>query len=276
MAKAEDKKDGAFATLVFTRHGQSEWNASNQFTGWVDVGLTDLGRTEAKNGAAELKKGGYEFDIMFTSYLKRAIQTGNIVLDEIDQAYIPVKKSWRLNERMYGGLQGLNKVETVEKHGKEQVLKWRRSFDIPPPEIDEKNQYNPANEAKYKKFCDAKDIPKTECLKDVIARAEPYWKSDIEPELKAGKTVMVCAHGNSIRAIVKYLDKIDEATIPSLEIPTGIPLVYTFDKDLNIIKNDKATAPLSGVFLGDPAAIKAAQEKVKNQVSKKAAGGDDK
>jgi len=275
MAKAEDKKDAAFATLVFTRHGQSEWNASNQFTGWVDVGLTDLGRTEAKNGAAELKKGGYEFDIMFTSYLKRAIQTGNIVLDEIDQAYIPVKKSWRLNERMYGGLQGKIKKEVAAKHPDE-IKNWRRSFDIPPPEIDEKSEYNPANEAKYKKFCDAKDIPKTECLKDVIARAEPYWKSDIEPELKAGKTVMVCAHGNSIRAIVKYLDKIDEATIPSLEIPTGIPLVYTFDKDLNIIKNDKATAPLSGVFLGDPAAIKAAQEKVKNQVSKKAAGGDDK
>lgn len=151
---------------------------------------------------------------------------------------------------------------------KQKVLKWRRSFDIPPPEIDEKNQYNPANEPKYKKFCDAKDIPKTECLKDVIARAEPYWKSDIEASLKEGKTVLVAAHGNSLRAIVKYLDKIEDAVIPSLEIPTGIPLVYNFDKDLNIIKNPKAVEPLSGLFLGDPERIKKAQEKVKNQIKK--------
>eukprot|EP00483_Globobulimina_turgida_P005494 UN05504 len=203
----------AYATLVFIRHGQSEWNASNQFTGWVDVGLTDLGRQEAMEGAVEIKKAGYQFDCMFTSYLKRAIITGNMVLEEIDQMYIPVKKSWRLNERMYGGLQGLNKIETVEKHGKEQVLKWRRSFDIPPPEIDEKSPYNPANEPKYKRFCEEKEIPKTECLKDVIARAEPYWKSDIVPMLGAGKTILVAAHGNSIRAIVKYLDSIDDATL---------------------------------------------------------------
>jgi len=267
MAQAADDK--VFAKLVFVRHGQSEWNASNQFTGWVDVGLTDLGKKEALEGAQEIKKAGFQFDVMFTSYLKRAILTGNIVLEEIDQLYIPVKKSWRLNERMYGGLQGLNKVETVEKHGKEQVLKWRRSYDIPPPEIDEKNEYNPAKEAKYKKFCKAEEIPKTECLKDVIARAEPYWKSDIEPVLKQGKTVLVAAHGNSIRAILKYLDKIPDDIIPSLEIPTGIPLVYNFDKDLNIIKNEKAVAPLTGLFLGDPERIKKAQDKVKNQVSKK-------
>ena len=147
------------------------------------------------------------------------------------------------------------------------MLKWRRSFDIPPPEIEEKNQFNPANDPKYKRFCDAKDIPKTECLKDVIARCEPYWLSDIEPELKQGKTVLVAAHGNSLRAILKYLDKIDDATIPSLEIPTGIPLVYQFDKDLKIVKNAKAVAPLSGLFLGDPERIKKAQDKVKNQVS---------
>lgn len=267
MAEAADNK--AFATVVFIRHGQSEWNASNQFTGWVDVGLTELGKKEAMEGASEIKKAGFQFDVMFTSYLKRAILTGNMVLEEIDQLYIPVKKSWRLNERMYGGLQGLNKVETVEKHGKEQVLKWRRSFDIPPPEIDEKSEYNPANDPKYKRFCDAKDIPKTECLKDVIARCEPYWLSDIEPMLKQGKTVLVAAHGNSLRAILKYLDKIDDATIPSLEIPTGIPLVYEFDKDLKIVKNAKAVAPLSGLFLGDPERIKKAQDKVKNQVSKK-------
>jgi len=267
MAQPADKK--AYATLVFLRHGESEWNASNQFTGWVDVGLTDLGIKEAMEGAAEIKKKGYQFDCMFTSYLKRAIITGNMVLEEIDQLYIPVKKSWRLNERMYGGLQGLNKKATVDKHGKEQVLKWRRSYDIPPPEIDEKSQYNPANEAKYKKFCEAKDIPKTECLKDVIARAEPYWKSDIEPMLKEGKTILVAAHGNSIRAIVKYLDKIDDATIPSLEIPTGIPLVYEFDKDLNIIPMTGCVAPLSGLFLGDPTRIEKAQQKVKDQISKK-------
>merc|ERR1712154_743311 len=200
----------------------------------------------ALEGAQEIKKAGFQFDVMFTSYLKRAILTGNIVLEEIDQLYIPVKKSWRLNERMYGGLQGLNKVETVEK-----------------------NEYNPAKEAKYKKFCKAEEIPKTECLKDVIARAEPYWKSDIEPVLKQGKTVLVAAHGNSIRAILKYLDKIPDDIIPSLEIPTGIPLVYNFDKDLNIIKNEKAVAPLTGLFLGDPERIKKAQDKVKNQVSKK-------
>jgi len=263
----EDKK--VFATLVFIRHGQSEWNASNQFTGWVDVGLTDLGRKEAAEGAAEIKKAGYEFDAMYTSFLRRAILTGNMVLEAIDQLYIPVHKSWRLNERMYGGLQGLNKVETVEKHGKEQVLIWRRSFDVPPPEIDEKSEFNPANEPKYAKFCAAEDIPKTECLKDVIARAEPYWKSDIEPQLKKGRTILVAAHGNSIRAIVKYLDGIEDAVIPSLEIPTGIPLVYQFDKDLKIIKNAKAVAPLSGLFLGDPERIKKAQDKVKNQVSKK-------
>eukprot|EP01084_Bolivina_argentea_P027586 51266_1 len=268
MAEAEQKSE-AYATLVFIRHGQSQWNASNQFTGWVDVGLTELGKKEAMEGAGEIKKAGYQFDIMYTSYLKRAILTGNMVLEEIDQMYIPVKKSWRLNERMYGGLQGLNKSETVDKHGKEQVLKWRRSFDIPPPEIDEKSEYNPANDVKYKKFCDAKDIPKTECLKDVIARAEPYWKSDIEVTLKEGKTVLVAAHGNSIRAVVKYLDKIGDDIIPSLEIPTGIPLVYQFDKDLNIIPNPKAVKPLTGLFLGDPERIKKAQDKVKNQISQK-------
>lgn len=266
---AEVKDDKVHATVVFIRHGQSTWNASNQFTGWVDVGLSELGKQEALEGAEEIKKAGYQFDAMFTSYLKRSIVTGNMVLEVIDQLYIPVYKSWRLNERMYGGLQGLNKVETVEKHGKEQVLKWRRSYDIPPPEIDEKSEYNPKNEIKYKKFANAQDIPKTECLKDVIARAQPYWKSDIEPQLKEGKTLLISAHGNSIRAVLKYLDNIDDSVIPSLEIPTGIPLVYQFDKDLKIIPNPKAVAPLTGLFLGDPERIKKAQEKVKNQISKK-------
>merc|ERR1712087_719344 len=203
-------------------------------------------------GAAEIKKAGYQFDAMYTSFLRRAILTGNMVLETIDQLYIPVYKSWRLNERMYGGLQGLNKVETVEKHGKEQVLIWRRSFDVPPPEIDEKSEFNPAKEAKYAKFCAAEDIPKTECLKDVIARAEPYWKSDIEPELKQGKTVLVAAHGNSIRAIVKYLEGISDDVIPGLEIPTATPLVYDLDADLKPIPSNMAVPPLKfGRYLGD-------------------------
>jgi 2,3-bisphosphoglycerate-dependent phosphoglycerate mutase len=255
-----------FATLVFVRHGQSEWNASNRFTGWVDIGLTELGVQEAKEGAMEIKKAGFQFDCLYTSYLKRAILTANLVLEEIDQLYIPVFKSWRLNERMYGGLQGLNKVDTVNEHGKEQVLKWRRSFDIPPPEIDDASEFNPRNDPKYRKI-DTSLIPKTECLKDVIVRALPYWESDIKPALAMGGTICVAAHGNSIRAIVKYLDSIEDSVIPSLEIPTGIPLVYEFNKELQIIKNAKSVAPLTGVFLGDPARILAAQQKVKNQVS---------
>eukprot|EP01084_Bolivina_argentea_P260379 439698_1 len=256
------------ATLIFIRHGQSKWNASNQFTGWVDVGLTDLGKKEAMAGAMELKKAGYQFDCMFTSYLKRAIKTGQMVLGELNQLYIPVHKSWRLNERMYGGLQGLNKVDTVKKHGKEKVLQWRRSFDIPPPKIDKNSKYNPAKEKKYRKV-NKKNIPKTECLKDVIERVIPYWEKVVKPELVSGKTILVAAHGNSIRAILKYLDHINDKTIPSLEIPTGIPLVYEFDRDLNIIKNKKAVPPLTGLFLGDPERIKKAQDKVKNQISKK-------
>jgi len=205
---------------------------------------------------------------MYTSYLKRAIKTGHIVLETLDQLYIPEIKSWRLNERMYGALQGLNKAQTVEQHGQEKVLLWRRSFDIPPPDIDEKSEYNPAKDHKYKHL-NPKDVPKTECLKDVITRVTPFWESDIAPALQEGKTVLCCAHGYSIRAIVKFLDDISDEVIPSLEIPTGIPLIYEFDAKLNVIKNANAVEPLHGVFLGDPEKIKEAQEAVKNQIKKK-------
>mmetsp|Transcript_73444 Transcript_73444/g.90150 ORF Transcript_73444/g.90150 Transcript_73444/m.90150 type:complete len:272 (-) Transcript_73444:136-951(-) len=268
---AENKSDdntSAYAQIVFVRHGQSTWNAKNLFSGWVDCDLSDLGVKEAKDGAKELVKAKFEFDCMFTSYQKRAIKTGNIILEELDQLWIPVYKSWKLNERMYGNLQGLNKVETVDKFGKDQVLKWRRSFDIPPPKIDANNKYNPRNEAKYKKL-KASEIPESECLKDVIARASPFFENEITNEMKKGSTILITAHGNSIRAMLKYLDKISDNIIPSLEIPTGIPLVYKFDKNLKIIKAPDAVEPLSGKFLGDPDKIKKAQQKVKNQIAKK-------
>lgn len=266
MAQEDNSK--VHARLVFARHGESQWNNLNKFTGWVDCDLSETGIKEAHEGGQELKKRGFSFDIMYTSYLKRAIKTGNIMLDELDQHWIPVEKSWRLNERMYGALTGLNKKETVDKHGKDQVLIWRRSFDVPPPEIEEKSEYNPKADPKYAKL-DAKDVPKTECLKDVIARAMPFWESDIKPRLLKGETVLVSAHGNSIRAILKSLDNIAENVIPGLEIPTGIPLLYEFDKDMNIIKSDNAVSPLTGEFLADPAKVKAMQDKVKNQIAKK-------
>lgn len=253
------------ATLIFSRHGESEWNVANIFTGWVDVDLSEKGVGEAK-GAGELLKGeGFQIDVAYTSVLKRAIKTCNLALEAADQLYVPVNKSWRLNERMYGGLTGLDKKETVVKHGAEQVQVWRRSFDIPPPVLEKDSQYHPSKEAKYRSL-DPKDIPDTECLKDTIARVMPYWESTIAPELKAGKTVLVAAHGNSIRAMVKMLEGISDDVIPGLEIPTGTPLVYNLDADLKPISNDAAIEPLKfGRYLGDQEAIKAAAEKVKNQ-----------
>jgi len=254
-----------FSRLVFMRHGESLWNKKGLFTGWVDVDLTENGINEIIMGAKELKKTNILFDSMHTSYLKRAIKTGNITLEIIDQLYIPIYQSWTLNERMYGNLQGLNKKDTVNKFGKDQVLKWRRSFDIPPPKIDKKNKYNPINEKKYKNI-GTQNIPETESLKEVIARAQPYFDDVIMKELKNGKNILIAAHGNSIRAIVKYLDKIPNDVIPGLEIPTGIPLLYEFDKNMNIIKAQNAIPPLSGKFLGDPERIKKMQDKVKNQI----------
>jgi 2,3-bisphosphoglycerate-dependent phosphoglycerate mutase len=253
------------ATLIFSRHGESEWNVANIFTGWVDVDLSEKGLGEAKGAGELLKKDGFEVDVAFTSVLKRAIKTCDLALEAADQLHVPVNKTWRLNERMYGGLTGLDKKETVVKHGAEQVQVWRRSFDIPPPALEKDSKYHPCKEAKYKGMNPA-DIPDTECLKDTIARVMPYWEEKIVPELRAGKTVLVAAHGNSIRAIVKYIESIPDDVIPGLEIPTGTPLVYELDKDLKPLKTDLAVEPLKyGRYLGDAEAIKAAAEKVKNQ-----------
>jgi len=253
------------AKLVFSRHGESEWNLANKFTGWVDVDLSEKGVGEAKGAGVLIAEEGLQFDVCYTSYLKRAIKTCNFALETADQLHVPVEKTWRLNERMYGGLTGLDKKETVVKHGEEQVKIWRRSFDLPPPEIDEASEFNPAKEAKYKGV-DPKDIPKTESLKTVIDRVMPFWTSTIEPQLKEGKTVFVAAHGNSIRAIVKFIEGIPDDVIPGLEVPTGIPLVYELDKDLKPIATDKAVAPLKfGRYLGDAEKIAAAAEAVKNQ-----------
>lgn len=253
------------ARLIFSRHGESEWNVANKFTGWVDVDLSEKGVAEAKNAGKLLKDEGLKLDVCYTSVLKRAIKTLNLALEDADQLHVPVNKTWRLNERMYGGLQGLDKKETVQKHGAEQVQIWRRSFDLPPPEIEKSDACYTGGEAKYKDL-KPEEIPVTESLKDVIARVEPYWKESIQPELKAGKTVFVAAHGNSIRAIVKGIEGITDDVIPGLEIPTATPLVYDLDADLNPMPSDLAMPPLKfGRYLGDAEAIKAAAEAVKNQ-----------
>jgi len=251
--------------LVFIRHGQSEWNASGQFTGWVDVGLTAQGKEEAKFGGELLAKTGINFDVMYTSVLKRAIRTGNACLEAMGQDYVPTIKTWRLNERMYGGLQGMNKKATVVEHGKEQVLIWRRSFDVPPPPIDVSNQYWPGHEVHKYGNLTLKELPKTECLKDVIARVMPFWESKIMPDVLSGKNVLVAAHGNSIRAICKYLDQIPDDVIPGLEIPTGIPLMYRLDSTGKPIPSAQAVAPLSGEFLISKEELAKKQEEVKNQ-----------
>jgi len=231
----------------------------------VDVDLSEKGFGEAKAAGDLIKAEGLVFDVCYTSFLKRAIKTCNLALENADQMHVPVHKTWRLNERMYGGLTGLDKKETVVKHGAEQVLVWRRSFDLPPPDIDADSPFHPKLEAKYAGL-KPEDIPVTESLKIVIDRVMPYWKEEIVPQLKAGKTVFVAAHGNSIRAIVKFIENIADDAIPSLEIPTGTPLVYDLDKDLKPIANDLAMPPLKfGRYLGDAEKIKAAAEAVKNQ-----------
>jgi len=253
------------ATLIFSRHGESEWNVANIFTGWVDVDLSEKGLGEAKNAGCLLKDEGLQIDVAYTSFLKRAIKTCNLALENADQMYVPVNKSWRLNERMYGGLTGLDKKETVVKHGADQVQVWRRSFDIPPPPLEKDSKYHPCKEAKYAGL-DPKDLPDTECLKDTIARVMPYWEAEIAPQLKAGKTVFVAAHGNSIRAILKMIEGISDDAITGLEIPTGTPLVYELDADLKPIPCELAVEPLKfGRYLGDAEKIKAAAEAVKNQ-----------
>lgn len=245
--------------LVLIRHGESEWNKLNLFTGWTDVELSEKGVEEAKNGGKLLKEGGYSFDVCYTSYLKRAIHTAWHVLDGVDEDYIPVIKDWHLNERHYGALQGLNKAETAAKYGAEQVHQWRRSFDIAPPELEADDPRNPANQVQYNGV-DPKVLPLHESLKDTIARVVPYYNEVIVPEIKAGKKVLIAAHGNSLRALVKYLDNISDADIAGLNIPTGVPLVYELDEDLKPIKH---------YYLGDQEKIAAKINAVKNQDSVK-------
>lgn len=220
--------------LVLIRHGESQWNLENRFTGWKDVDLSPKGVEEAHAAGKELKEQGFSFDIAYTSYLKRANKTLNIVLEEMDELYIPVNKSWRLNERHYGALTGLNKAETAKKYGDEQVHIWRRSFDIAPPLVDETSEYYPKKEKRYADL-EEKDIPKGESLKDTIARVLPYWDSDISKSIKAGKNVIVAAHGNSLRALIKYLLNISNEDILNLNLPTGKPLIFELDDKLNVV-----------------------------------------
>ncbi|RWZ64483.1 phosphoglyceromutase [Labedella populi] len=220
-------------TLVLLRHGNSDWNQKNLFTGWVDVRLSDQGVAEAKRAGDLLVEAGIEADVLYTSVLTRAIQTANLALEVADRLWIPVKRSWRLNERHYGALQGKDKAQTLAEYGQEQFMTWRRSFDVPPPPIAGDDEYSQANDPRYVGIDG--EVPATECLKDVIARMLPYWESDITVDLAAGKTVLVTAHGNSLRALVKHLDDISDDEISELNIPTGIPLVYTLDADFRPI-----------------------------------------
>ena len=219
-------------TLVLLRHGESIWNKENRFTGWTDVDLSETGRTEATNAGRLMKAEGLSFDIAYTSVLKRAIRTCWIALDELDLLWIPVARSWRLNERHYGALQGLNKAETAAKHGDEQVKIWRRSYDIPPPALTPDDPRHPGRDPRYRGLA-ASDLPLTESLKDTVARFLPYWTETIDPAIRGGQRVLIAAHGNSLRALVKYLDGISDADIVELNIPTGVPLVYELDDDLN-------------------------------------------
>jgi 2,3-bisphosphoglycerate-dependent phosphoglycerate mutase len=242
-------------TLVLLRHGESQWNAKNLFTGWVDVDLSDKGRAEAARGGQLLKDAGVLPDILHTSVLRRAINTANLALDAADRHWIPVKRSWRLNERHYGALQGKNKKETLDQYGEEQFMLWRRSYDVPPPPLDSEDEFSQAHDVRYANIDGVN--PDTECLKDVVIRLLPYWENEIVPDLKAGKVVCVTAHGNSLRALVKHLDGISDDAIAALNIPTGIPLVYRLDEDL------KPTVP-GGEYL-DPEAAKDAIAAVANQ-----------
>jgi 2,3-bisphosphoglycerate-dependent phosphoglycerate mutase len=245
--------------LVLVRHGESDWNKENRFTGWTDVDLSEKGRQEALEAGAVLQSGGYTFDVAYTSVLKRAIRTLWIVLDEMDLMWIPVHRSWRLNERHYGALQGLNKAETAEKFGEAQVKIWRRSYDIRPPELKPDDERFPGRDPRYRAL--RKDeLPLTECLKDTVARFLPLWHETIAPAIQRGQKVLIAAHGNSLRALVKYLDNVSEQEIVELNIPTGMPLVYELDDQLQ---------PLNRYYLGDPEKVKAAMEAVAAQGKKK-------
>jgi len=245
--------------LVLVRHGESVWNKENLFTGWTDVDLSEKGVEEAAEGGRVLKEEGYVFDIAFTSVLKRAIRTLWIVQDEMDLMWIPVTRDWRLNERHYGALQGLNKAEMSEKFGEEQVKIWRRSYDTRPPALEETDPRNPAMDPRYQEL-KKEQVPLTECLKDTVARFLPCWHELIAPTVRSGKRVLIAAHGNSLRALLKYLDNIADDVIPEVNIPTGMPLVYELEDDLKPIKN---------YYLGDPEKVKKAMEAVASQAKAK-------
>lgn len=245
--------------LVLIRHGESEWNKLNLFTGWTDVELSDKGREEAKQAGITLKKEGYDFDVCYTSFLKRAIHTLNIALDEMDRIWLPVVKSWKLNERHYGALQGLNKAETAEKYGEDQVKIWRRSFDVKPPALDPDDERNPSAQPMYRNV-DPALLPAHESLATTIERVVPYFEEVIKKDMAAGKRVLIAAHGNSLRALVKYFDNVSNEEIVGINIPTGIPLVYEFDEEFH---------PISHYYLGNQEEIEAKMQAVANQGKKK-------
>ncbi len=241
--------------VVLLRHGESTWNKENRFTGWTDVDLSEKGMEEARAAGKIMKEEGYHFDVAYVSVLKRALKTLWLALEEMDQLWIPWIKTWRLNERHYGALQGLNKAETAALHGEEKVKIWRRSYDVPPPALEKTDPRYPGNQDVYSDV-DKKDLPVTECLKDTVERFLPYWHETIAPAIKAGKKVLIAAHGNSLRALVKYLDNMTDAAVIELNIPTGVPLVYELDKDLK---------PIRHYYLGDQDAIKKAMDAVAGQ-----------
>jgi 2,3-bisphosphoglycerate-dependent phosphoglycerate mutase len=247
--------------LVLLRHGESDWNRENRFTGWTDVDLSERGVEEARAAGRVLKAEGYRFDIAYTSVLKRAIRTLWLVLDEMDMVWLPVEKTWRLNERHYGALQGLNKAETAAKFGEDQVLVWRRSYDTPPPALEPNDPRHPSSDARYSSLAPS-ELPLTECLKDTVARVLPFWYGSIGPAIRAGKRILVAAHGNSLRALVKYLEAISDTDIVGLNIPTGIPLVYELDADLKPVRPH--------YYLGDAAEVAQRIAAVSAQGKKKA------
>lgn len=242
-------------TLVLIRHGESEWNLENRFTGWTDVDLTEKGISEAKSAGRLLRESGFDFDLCYTSYLKRAIHTLNHVLDNMDRVWLPVQKSWKLNERHYGALQGLNKSETAEKYGEEQVRIWRRSFDVKPPVLDPEDKRSPKLQEQYRGV-KPENLPLTESLKDTVARVVPYYEKEILPEMRCGKRVLIAAHGNSLRALIMYFEKLTEEEIVSINVPTGTPLVYRLDDEGKVIEK---------YYLGDQEAIAAKMKAVAAQ-----------
>jgi len=246
-------------TLVLLRHGESIWNEQNRFTGWTDVGLSQKGINEAREAGIAMRTAGYAFDLTFTSVLKRAIKTLWLALEEMDRMWVPVENTWQLNERHYGALQGLNKRETVERHGEEQVHIWRRSYDVPPPPLSVDDERAPHRDPRYANLAPT-CVPLTESLKDTVARVLPYWESTIAPAVRSGRVVLVASHGNSIRALVKHLDGISDQEIVGLNIPTGIPLVYELEDDMT---------PIRHFYLGDPPAIERATKAVADQTRKK-------